>query len=173
MTRRAVAALTASDVQLLDARTGATRAVMPISQGCTADAAAADELVAVLELCAGERVRLAAVDPETGRPYWTRDLTYRRPQEWPPAEGADPRRDLDVATAADGTVLVRLSGTSYLYASGGRRLLADIHGANWGYSTRSPVVTGAGVVAHTSIPDGGEGGYVQGVDPATGAIRWT
>ncbi|MEU7854398.1 PQQ-binding-like beta-propeller repeat protein [Nonomuraea sp. NPDC049141] len=167
VTRRAVAALTASDVQLLDARTGATRAVMPVLQGCTAAAAAADELVAVLELCANDRVHLAAVDPETGRPYWTRDLTYRRPQQWPPAEGADPRTDMGVATAADGTVLVHLSDTPYLYASDGRRLPAGIHGE----ATRSPIITGEGVVINTSIPDGG--GYVQGIDPATVAIRWT
>jgi outer membrane protein assembly factor BamB len=169
VTRRAVAALTASDVQLLDARTGSTRAVMPIPQGCTAAAAAADELVAVLELCANDRVRLSAVDPETGRPYWTRDLTYRRPQQWPPAEGAETRRDVGVATAADGTVLVHLSDTPYLYASDGRRLPADIHGE----ATRSPIVSGEGVVVYTSIPDRGGAGYVQGVDPATGAIRWT
>ncbi|MFD1538228.1 PQQ-binding-like beta-propeller repeat protein, partial [Nonomuraea guangzhouensis] len=133
----------------------------------------ADELVAVLELCANDRVHLAAVDPETGRPHWTRDLTYRRPQQWPPDDEADSRRNVGVATAADGTVLVHLNDTSFLYAPDGRQLPADLHAANWAYSTRSPIVTGAGVVAHTSIPYGGGAGHVQGIDPATGGTRWT
>ncbi|NJP88794.1 PQQ-binding-like beta-propeller repeat protein [Nonomuraea sp. FMUSA5-5] len=169
VSRRAVMVVTASEVTLLDARTGAAIAARPLERGCTATAAAADERVAVLDVCAGRSVQIRAVDPATGRPRWSRELPYPRAQEWPPGD-EERAPGTSVAVAADGTVLACLGDAVRLFTWDGARLPGTL---DWPCSYGQTIVTSAGVPV-VATTRGSFGPYeLRGLDPGTGDVRWT
>lgn len=180
VSREAVAALTPSSVELLDAGTGETTATMPLQRGCTGKLAAVADVVAVLEICGTQRVRLTTADPTTGRPRWTRDLAYRAPRQWPPPAEPDTTVKAEVAVAADGSVLVDLADDHpRLYAPDGTRLPMETGARpSWDYTSadtsgRPPIIALGGGPAYTvsSGPSGTE--RIRALDAGTGLLRWT
>ncbi|WP_182909300.1 PQQ-binding-like beta-propeller repeat protein [Microbispora sp. H13382] len=136
------------EMQVLDPRTGTTRARMTYPRRCDLDATVAERSVVLLDYCEGGGLRLASMDPATLRPRWTREL--------PSPVNESRLTDLlhRVTIDAEGFVHVRIEGTASIYTPDGRLLTT----ANKAFLVpRTP----------------GSRQQARGVDPVTGRVRWT
>lgn len=166
-----VVRLRPSALDVLDVRTGVRRSSVALPPGCTAQAAAADTAVAVLNRCSNGEMRLSALDVPTGRSRWQRVLAYRLP----PPKRAKKGMPTTVQTGSDGSVLVRVNQTPLLFAPDGRPLAVPARPLDEGAS----IEAGGGLLAYTTgiLSDRGSGrgyeaSYTQAIDPATGLVRW-
>ncbi|WP_113982779.1 outer membrane protein assembly factor BamB family protein [Spongiactinospora rosea] len=98
----------------LDLRTGAPTARTTYARGCEMRSAATSRSVLLLSHCAGGRLQLAALDPRTLRPAWTRPLTS------PFAAMEDAY--LSVTTNAEGHIRVWIGTNDSFYAGDGHPL---------------------------------------------------
>ncbi|MFI0420792.1 PQQ-binding-like beta-propeller repeat protein [Spongiactinospora sp. 9N601] len=162
----------------LDLRSGRTLASTVYERHCDLVAGAGSRSVLLLDHCAGNRVRLASVDPATLRPAWTRTLPSP-PHSYP--EQAGDRPLLDLTVSGDGYVQVTTDDYAAFHAPDGRRLStleesltpADpVRGGRWTepmYLGGLPaeVLNGRYVnVAEWPLPM-----FLTSLDPVTGHLR--
>ncbi|MEV4460561.1 PQQ-binding-like beta-propeller repeat protein [Microbispora sp. NPDC049633] len=136
------------EIQVLDPRTGTTRARMTYPRRCDLEATVAERSVLLLGYCRSGGLRLTSMDPATLRPRWTREL----PSPVDESRLTDlPHR---VTVDAEGFVHVKVEGTASIYTPDGRLLTTADE---------------AFLVPNT--PDSRQ--QARGIDPVTGRVRWT
>ncbi|MFB9251837.1 PQQ-binding-like beta-propeller repeat protein [Sphaerisporangium melleum] len=105
-------------IHALDLRTGATTARAMYQRGCDLRGAATARSVVLLGQCAGNRLRLASMDPRTLRPGWTRPLS-----SFSAPPGGDPA--IRVTADAAGYVHASVGDDDFFYRADGHLLSTD------------------------------------------------
>ncbi|RBQ16901.1 hypothetical protein DP939_27955 [Spongiactinospora rosea] len=169
----------------LDLRSGSTLASTVYERHCDLVAGAGSRSVLLLDHCAGNRVRLASVDPATLRLAWTRTLpSPPHSFTFPDPEEADDWPRLDLTVSGDGYVEVTVGDYAAFHAPDGRRLstleesltsAGPVRGGRWiepMYVGGLPAERGDGVevivseLARWPLPM-----FLTSLDPVTGRLR--
>jgi outer membrane protein assembly factor BamB len=159
----------------LDLRSGRTLASTVHERRCDLTAGAGARSVLLLDYCAGNRVRLASVDPATLRPEWTRALPSPALTFPATTQVGDPP-SLGLTVGGDGYAKVVADDFAAFYGPDGRRLSTvqealtpadSVRGGRW----TEPIGVGA-------LPPDGDGqtewplpAFLTSLDIITGRLR--
>ncbi|MER6514070.1 PQQ-binding-like beta-propeller repeat protein [Nonomuraea sp. NPDC001636] len=117
VTERGIVLAEPPALRTLDPRTGTPVARTDRPRGCALAAAATARSVMLLDHCAGNRLRLASVDPSTLQPNWTRTLPS------PPRTLTDSGSpSLHLVVSGDGYTGISVGDVSAFYGPDGRLL---------------------------------------------------